>query len=296
MKEAGAVMSESAVNPDAARKILLATDLSARGDRALERAIAIARRHDAHLIILHVLEELDESTLTYGTRVAPSGRRPPDAVAMAKQRVEQGLREDLSDAIEHATLLVEEGDPAEVIERVASSERVDLIVTGIAREGLFATRPVVLGRTVEQLLRRLPLPILIVKDRARDAYRHVVVATDFSDPSAHALQMAVRFFPMQTLHLLHASEAPRATLAEEFRAFLASVFLPEDDRKRLVPTIEPGSPQQVIRDYVHAHGADLVVLGTQGRGAVMEALLGSTTKSVLTTLPCDALVVRGPRR
>ena len=60
--------------------------------------------------------------------------------------------------------------------------------------------------------------------------------------------------------------------------------------------IEPGPPQQIIREYVQMHGGDLVVLGTQGRGAVMEAFLGSTTKSILSTLPCDALVVRGPRK
>jgi nucleotide-binding universal stress UspA family protein len=304
-------MNEQPRDPAAPRKILLATDLSARGDRALERALLIARRHDATLIILHAFEELDESTLTYGSRGAPSWRRPPDAVTMMKQRIRQGLRTDLGDAIEKALILIEEGDPAEVIERVASSEQADLVVTGIAREGPFSRRPVVLGKTVEQLLRRLPVPILIVRDRARDAYQHIVVTTDFSEPSAHALQMAVRFFPVQTLHLLHASDVPYSTLvdnsgvhaeryrevrAEELREFLASVFLPENDRKRLIPMIEPGPPGQIIRDYVKMQGGDLVVLGTQGRGAVMEALLGSTTKTILSTLPCDALVVRGPRK
>lgn len=78
------------------------------------------------------------------------------------------------------------------------------------------------------------------------------------------------------------------------RAFLASTFMSEDDRMRLVQLIEPGSPQHLIREYVQLHDADLVVLGTRGRGAIREALLGSTTKSILSTLPCDALVVRGP--
>ena len=304
-------MNQPAHNPGAPRKILLATDLSARGDRALERAVTIAQRQDAALVILHVFEELDESTLTYGTRALPSWRRPPDAATAMKQRIRQGLRSDLGDAVEKAHIRVEEGNPAEVIERVVSSEQADIVVTGIAREGMFASRPVVLGKTVEQLLRRLPVPILIVKNRARDAYQHIVVTTDFSEASAHALQMAARFFPVQPLYLLHAAEVPYSTLAEdsklhaeryrevrtdELKTFLASVFLPDTDRRRLIPMIEPGPPQQIIREYVQMHGGDLVVLGTQGRGAVMEALLGSTTKSILSTLPCDALVVRGPRK
>ena len=125
-----------------------------------------------------------------------------------------------------------------------------------------------------------------------------------------ALQMAVRFFPGQSLYLLHASEPPyagmvddqakhadqhRALKAQELQQFLDSVFLPDEDRRRLVPLIEAGAPQPIIRDYAQQHEADLIVLGTRGRGAVMEAIVGSTAKSILATLPCDALVVRGPR-
>jgi len=304
-------MTPTASNPGAPRKVLLATDLSARGDRALERAVAIAASQKAQLIIVHVFEELDESTLSYGRRAAPSWQRPPDVVAIAKRRIRQGLRADLGDAVENATLLIEEGDPPEIIERIAESERVDLVITGIAGERLLASRPVILGRTVQQLLRRLPVPILIVRNRARSSYQHIVVTTDFSDSSGRALQLALRFFPTQTLYLLHASEAPYASLvsdshrhaesyrevrAEELSSFLASIFLPEEDRKRIVPLVEHGSPQQLVREYVHMHGADLVVLGTRGRGAVAEAILGSTAKGILASLPCDALVVSGPRQ
>ncbi|HET9865443.1 MAG TPA: universal stress protein [Steroidobacteraceae bacterium] len=303
-------MPDTASDPGAPRKILLATDLSARGDRALERAIAISRRHSAQLIIVHAFEEFDEATLHYGRRGEPSWRRPPDAAAQMKRRVRQGLHAQLGDAVDNATIVIEEGDPADIVERLAASELVDLVVAGIARESPFASRPVILGKTVEQLLRRLPVPILVVRNRVAGEYGHVVVTTDFSDSSGRALQVALRFFPSQTVYLLHASEAPYSTLApdagrhaerfqearsDDLAAFLASVYLSEADRKRLVPLIEPGPPPQLIREYVQTQGADLVVLGTRGRGAVLEALLGSTAKSILATLPCDALVVRGPR-
>lgn len=304
-------MTHSTSNPGAPRKVLLATDLSARGDRALERAVAIAASQKAQLMIVHVFEEIEESTLRYGRRSVPSWQRPPDAVAIAKQRISQGLRADLGDAVDKATVLIEEGDPAEAIERVATSEGVDLVVTGIARECLFASRPVVVGRTVEKLLRRLPIPILVVRNRPRATYQHIVVTTDFSEPSAYALQMALRFFPSQTVYLLHAFEAPYSTLVSDqqrhagmfidaytadLETFLASIHLSDVDRRRIVGLVEPGQPQQIVREYVRVHDADLVVLGTHGRGAMLEAFLGSTAKSILSSLPCDALVVRGPRK
>jgi nucleotide-binding universal stress UspA family protein len=289
--------------------VLLATDLSARGDRALERAAAMAAERRAHLIVLHVFEELDESNLTYGGHRIPSWQAPPDALELAKLRIREGLQAELGDALEQATVVIEEGEPAEVIERVAASEGVDLIVTGIAREGLFASRPVILGRTVERLLRRVPAPILIVRNRPRAPYRHILVTTDFSEPSAHALHVALNFFPHQTLHLLHAFEVPytaampdmhrqtahfKQTHEIELADFLASMVLPEEARRQLVKLVEPGRPAQLVREYVRDRGADLVVLGTRGRGVMLEAFVGSTAKSVLASLPCDALIVRAP--
>jgi nucleotide-binding universal stress UspA family protein len=302
-------MTHPANNPGAPRKVLLATDLSARGDRALERAIANTRRHDAELLIVHAFEDFQESTITSGRSAGPSWRRPPDAVAIMKRRILQGLRADLGDAVERASIRVEEGDPAEVVERIAMTEQVDLVVTGVAREALFARQPVILGRTVEQLLRRLPVPVLIVRNRVRSDYEKIVVTTDFSGPSGYALQLALRFFSTETVHLLHVSEAPYTALASDanrhaesfldihaadLEDFLASIFLPAEDRKRIVSMVEPGSPRQLVREFAQLHGVDLVVLGTHGRGAVLEALFGSGAKSILSTLPCDALVVRGP--
>jgi nucleotide-binding universal stress UspA family protein len=294
---------------DRLRKVLLATDLSARCDRALDRAVSIAVNNNAQLVILHVIEEFQETNLTYGADLPPSWRAPPDAVQIAKTRIREAIKADVGDTLEQATVMIREGEPAELIERVAISEGIELIVTGIAREGLFARRPVILGRTVEKLLRRVSVPILIVRDRPRATYRHILVTTDCSEPSAHALQVALRFFPLQTLHLLHAFQVPyagtvtepgryaegfRQTHAMDVASFLEAMVLPADARQRLVTLVEPGLPAPLVHDYVRDRGADLVVLGTHGRGAVLEALLGSAAKSILFSLPCDALVVRAP--
>jgi nucleotide-binding universal stress UspA family protein len=302
-------VSASSSNHNTVRKILLATDLSARGDRALARAIAIAVDRQAHLTVLHVFEEFNEHTLTYDRRIAPSWRAPPDAVAIAKIRIRAGLQEEVGDAVEQATVVIEEGEPAEVIERLTVSQGIDLIVTGIAREGLFASRPVILGRTVERLLRRVPVPVLIVRNRPRAPYRHILVTTDFSEPSAYALQVALNFFRHQSLHLMHAFDVPqpvgsaylhrhiesfRQTHELELNEFLASLVLPVEARQQLVPLVELGHPAQLVREYVRDRGADLVVLGTRGRGAMLEAFVGSTAKSILSSLACDALVVRPP--
>lgn len=300
-------MNAPQTHPADIRKILFATDLSARSDRALERALQLAQQHSSRLVIVHAFEP--PRNLERGD-LPPTWRRPPDAVETMKRRIAQALRAELGAAVDTAKLVIEDGKSGEVVERVAKEEQVDLIVTGVAREGLFDMEPAVLGQTVEHLLRHVETPVLVVVNRPQGGYRHVAVTTDFSPSSGHALQVALRFFPGQTLYLLHASEAPYATLATdpvrhaekfveahntEAEAFLASVFMPDEDRRRVVPVVEPGPPAKLVREYVQTQNCDLVVMGTKGRNVVLEVLLGSVAKNILAQLPCDALVVRGPR-
>lgn len=282
------------------KSILLATDLSPRCDRALDRAVALAELWQAKLIILHVLEE----AVSWGAEtILPSWKRPPNPFAIAQRR----LIDDIGAAADAATIVLEEGDPAEAIQRTAEARGCDLIVTGVARDepfGRFA-----LGTTVDRLLRNFDLPVLVVKNRARRPYRNILVATDFSEASRHALEAALRYFPGQALTIFHAYDPPMSGFAadpasyrrdyrkvaeQDYDAFLKAAPSGEAIRKRARALIEFGAPDQLLRDCVRDTNIDLVVLGTTGRSALFEALIGSVSKQIMAELPCDALVMREP--
>jgi len=55
--------------------------------------------------------------------------------------------------------------------------------------------------------------------------------------------------------------------------------------------VREGSPGAEIRAAAAEWGADLIVLGTHGRGGIKRLLLGSTAESVLRHAPCPVLVV-----
>lgn len=280
--------------------ILLATDLSARCDRALDRAVFLAEQWQSKLVILHVLEDT-----RYGDSdtIVPSWRRPPDPFAIAQRR----LIEDVGAAAETATIVIEEGDPADAIQRTAEARGCDLIVTGVARDEPFGR--FVLGTTVDQLLRSSSVPILVVKNRGRRAYRDILVATDFSKASRYSLEMAVHYFPGQKLTIFHAYDPPlsgfasdpasyrrqyRASVEAEYEAFINSAPSAELIRKQARPLFEFGAPGQLLRDCCRDTKVDLVVLGTEGRSALFEMFIGSVAKEIMAELPCDALVVREP--
>ena len=57
--------------------------------------------------------------------------------------------------------------------------------------------------------------------------------------------------------------------------------------------VVPGSPNKVIsRDYAKKLNADLIVCGAQGLNAFEHYLLGSVSQHIVSTSPCDVLVVR----
>jgi nucleotide-binding universal stress UspA family protein len=58
-------------------------------------------------------------------------------------------------------------------------------------------------------------------------------------------------------------------------------------------SIEQGDPGNVLCDRAADLGADVVVVGSRGRGAIRRALLGSVSTYVVHNAPCAVLVVRG---
>lgn len=56
--------------------------------------------------------------------------------------------------------------------------------------------------------------------------------------------------------------------------------------------LAPGSPRSVILDEAEDWGADLIVLGSHGYGALKRFLLGSVSQAVVSHAKCSVEVVR----
>ena len=138
------------------------------------------------------------------------------------------------------------------------------------------------------------------------ALKHVLVATDFSDASATALvygrALAGAFGA--TLHVLHVMENPfLRPMVESPHAMrdaasrLLDECVTEEDRKvRHARAILETSdrPVDAIVAYAKKEAVDLIVVGTQGRGALAQLFIGSVAEHVVRTAPCPVLTVRHP--
>jgi nucleotide-binding universal stress UspA family protein len=279
----------------ALRHITLATDLTARSDRAFERAVSLADRWNARLLIVHAVEERKRMT------DQPSWRRGADAVQAARMKLQfeypgwEGV---------DTSIHVKAGTPEEVVLEAASQANTDLIVTGIAREDYYGRDE--LGALVPALARRANAPVLVVKKRPTGAPRRVVVATDLSDTSHAALTLALGLFGPARLALFNAFDIPYRGLAgdkaeleeqmrpgviEECRALLTEVA-GASAASQVEIIAELGYPAPILAQLVADRDIDLVVTGTYGKAGLLDALLGSTAMEIMAQVSCDVLVAR----
>ena len=142
--------------------ILHPTDYSELSHAALQYAMDEARLHGARLIILHTVETLGPENTTFGE---VASQRQPDAYR--KRLWDELHREKLSDPAIPVEYLLAEEDPVEAIVRIAVERHCDLIVLGShGRQGL---QRMLGGSVAEQVMRRAPCPVLVVKLPTKDA-------------------------------------------------------------------------------------------------------------------------------
>jgi len=139
----------------------------------------------------------------------------------------------------------------------------------------------------------------------------ILVPTDFSASSdaalAYAKMLAERFGA--SLHLLHvieqpviaggleiyATELPRLREAALKEADVRlDQYLTAAERERFTASSEvtDGNTARSIVDIARDGGADLIVMGTHGRGGVVHLLLGSVAEKVVRMATCPVLTVR----
>lgn len=271
------------------KRILVTSDLSVRSDRALDRAIQLAKQHGAGLSVLHVVDDdLPPSvveTLSAAARGALS--RVLEAAGAGKADVELRV-----------------GPIVETICAAADALEADLVVMGVHKTRAFWD--MVSGTTMERTVRALGRPVLLVAEPVNGPYASVLCGVDLSPASAAAARAAAGIAPGARMTAFHAVHIPyRGLLGTDDTMYELAPFLAEAEtelarwwQKADLPAgLERPSP--TADDVGHAFeiarlksGADLFALGAHGRPAFAPTRLGGFAEDLLRRPVCDVLVVR----
>lgn len=144
--------------------------------------------------------------------------------------------------------------------------------------------------------------------------RNIILPVDFSEQTEIILEKALDYLPKEdvTLRLVHVSPIDVGFIIGD----VGFQYLPELEKTSLKleaqkiqelqkklqekgyivrAKILQGIPSEEIINYAKKHKAHLIVMGSHGRSAFMEAFLGSVSHSVLKNSPVPVLLIPIPK-
>lgn len=278
-------------------RLLVATDFSARSDRAIRRAVLIAHRVGASLVLVHVVDSEWPETLIASDRAAALALLEDTAATIAEV---DGIATDVMVVVDdvHSGIL-----------SVADDISADLIVIGPHRAQL---RDIFIGTTAERVVRRSTRPLLVAVETPAAQHRKTLLAMDFDEASKAAGRQALAMgvFDHTEVVAMHAFDAPGESMmrrslersadigryveaekdsaAEELQTLLSELGLPPT--AQTVVSME-GTPARAILDAAQSVDSDLIVLGTNQRKGFERALIGSVTADVIRDAHRDVLII-----
>lgn len=280
------------------QRIMLATDFSERSDRALRRAVLLARAEGAALDLVHVVDD-------------DRPRRIVDhEVNDARQLLGELARtlKDMDGVSCSSQVLLD--DPFSGIVKAAANAAPDLLVIGPHRRQIL--RDAFVGTTAERTIRSVSCPVLMVNGPPVGPWRQILLTTDLSDNAGSALRRFVGLgigagaqvsvmsvFDAPALRLAMSDSMGkagqqdyladlRADARQNLSAAMAQVGLSQAE---MVVRYEETTVAKEILRAAEELKADMIVISTQGKGAVARLVLGSVAQQVLRDSTVDVLAI-----
>lgn len=292
--------------PITIERVLVATDFSRAGQRAVDVAAEWARERRAQLRIVHITPPKGWLSGAWGLKPSVAEDIQQHAKDALKQIAE---RADPARALELSTGVLS-GAAARSIVGAARDYRADLVVVG-ARGERDASAGEALGGTSAKLLATAEAPLLLVRRTQKDPVAGVVAALDLSPDSKNVLEWADLAAAERHLYAVHVYDVPFAERLEAYGLARSAIDVysaqartrSDADLAALVKSIgrsavtscvvERGEPAVTLRRCVESVRPSLVVVGRHVRRkrSTRTRSVGSVSRFIAGAVSTDVLVV-----
>ncbi|MBI5095870.1 MAG: universal stress protein [Candidatus Hydrogenedentes bacterium] len=274
------------------KHILVPTDGSDHAHRGVRYGVALAKRYNATVHGLYVVDVkllegpfLRDISASLGT--APYVNYQNNIALILEERGKAAL-EAFTEECDKASVAHTATQATGVVTRaiLEKSELADLIVMGRGGEHTEWLDGLV-GSTSQGVVRRASRPVLLTSTDVPGDQRFVV-AYDGSVHAKRALQVSANIGAdwKMPFHVLVAGKERAEAILAEAREYLAA------HQVDVTYVTRDGDPSEVIVQYAEECKADLLVMGAYGHTKVRELVVGSTTAYAINHAPCPLLLTR----
>lgn len=260
-------------------KILVPTDFSEQADNALRVAAQLAKKYNAEIYLLHLLElplhEVDAMN---------SHSDLPEAVffmKLAHKRFNEVLNQDyLKDVTIHET--IEFHQAFEGIMDTCNKNDIDLIVMG--SHGVSGLKEMFIGSNTEKVVRSSEIPVLVIKNK-HEVFdiSDFVFASSFKKSNKKAYDQAVKLAKSfdATLHLVLINTANRFITSSKANERIHE-FLKTSEYDNFTTSIHNDESIEIgILNFAQNIDADIIGIGTHGRQGIAHFFNGSISEDIV---------------
>jgi nucleotide-binding universal stress UspA family protein len=275
------------------KNILIPTDGSDNSKTTLEYGISVAKRVDAkitglHVIDIRIIQGPVLTDLSGSLGIPPSEVFMPDVQGGLDERagyILKAFRERCAEAGFQAETVTSMGIIDEAI--IDEGQRADLII--LARRGehlhLGGGR---LGSTVESVVRKSGKPLMVTPETFREI-ESIGLAYDGSPPAENALKVAVELSEAASWPLTVIVISSDHDWASKMISRIEDYLEPFNIDAGIV--ILTGKEDREIVRFIHEGSVELMVMGAYGHNRLREFIIGSTTSYAIRNSAIPVLLV-----
>ncbi len=204
-------------------------------------------------------------------------------------------------------LVVDVGDPRDLILEMEEKEKPDLVVIGSHKKGL--VEKILIGSTAEKIVKHSVKPVLVIKGSEPTFSGKVLIAYDFSRTAEKTIEFALDFLkPFNVrVELLHIEESIEIPVVERIGEAIYEKYR-EEKRKYMVSLkerferegfrvetsfAEGEDPAEEIVNHIQRDSdIELVIMGSRGLSGLKRIILGSTSTKVLRKVEIPILIYK----
>ncbi|WP_027138689.1 universal stress protein [Gaetbulibacter saemankumensis] len=263
------------------KKIIVPIDFSEHSEFALKTAARLARKYDAEVLVLHMLE-MSDLMLT-----ASEGLQYEKAsffIKLSEQKFEDFLKKDYLSDIK-ITPIIKHFKVFSEVDDVAKEHRADLIVMG--SHGASGVKEFFVGSNTERVVRNSEIPVLVVKNMLNDVdFNDVVFACDFEEDAIKPYINASKMFnliggKLKLVYVNLPNERFKSSLEIEKRVvnFLNKADGNLDNLSN-VNYVSDYTVEDGVLNFALKEGADMIAIPTHGKKGLAHFFEGSIGEDI----------------
>lgn len=269
------------------KTILVPTDFSKPAQIAIDVASDIAKKANAELILLHVIEEATGSSFNITGEVTTAGGWEDKLFTMKLIERSKKQMAKLLEEVKGTGVKVKQelrlGTPFHSMRDIITEQKVDLVVMGTA--GHSKLEEMIIGSNTEKVVRHSKCPVLTVhKKPVTTDFKNIVYATSMSKDE-EVFSRVVRQTQLMyesTVHLVRINTPGNFQRDAVVKKYMQDFAKKLQLKNFTLNIFNDLSEEEGIIYFAESINADLIAMSTHGRTGFAHVLAGSIAEDVLS--------------